>query len=104
MGERHGVKGGRALIVFIALLLLWSPWNIPQALEVTFIDVGQGDSILIETPKGKRILVDTGPLTQRFDAGERIIVPYLLQKGIKHLDALILTIPMLIMSGERRQC
>lgn len=91
LGRRVGIKGERALLVLIVLLFLWSPWNTPRVLEVTFIDVGQGDSILIETPKGTRILVDTGPQSQRFDAGERIIVPYLLQSGIKHLDALILT-------------
>jgi len=91
LGRRVGIKGERALLVLIVLLFLWSPWNTPRVLEVTFIDVGQGDSILIETPKGTRILVDTGPQSQGFDAGERIIVPYLLQSGIKHLDALILT-------------
>lgn len=88
---RIGFKGERVFLVFLVLLLLWSPWNTPRGLEITFIDVGQGDSILIETPKGERILVDTGPKSARFDAGERIVVPYLLQKGINHLDALILT-------------
>ncbi|MEA4902304.1 DNA internalization-related competence protein ComEC/Rec2 [Desulfitobacterium sp.] len=86
-----GLKGERIVLIFLVLLLLWSPWNTPHALEVTFIDVGQGDSILIETPKGARVLVDTGPKTSRFDAGERIVLPYLLQKGINRLDALILT-------------
>lgn len=90
-GKKVGIRGERAFLVVFVLLLLWSPWNTPRVLEVTFIDVGQGDSILIETPKGTRILVDTGPKSERFDAGERILVPYLLQNGIKHLDALILT-------------
>lgn len=90
-GKRVGLKGERALLVLLVLLFLWSPWNAPRVLEVTFIDVGQGDCILIETPKGMRILVDTGPVTERFDAGERIVVPFLLQKGINHLDALLLT-------------
>lgn len=91
LGGRMGIKGERALFVLLVLLLLWSPWHNPQVLEVTFIDVGQGDSVLIETPKGTRILVDTGPKSERFDAGERIILPFLLQSGIKNLDALILT-------------
>lgn len=91
--KRVGLKGERALLVLLVLLFLWSPWNTPQVLEVTFIDVGQGDSILIETPKGTKILVDTGPKSERFDAGERIVVPFLLQKGIRNLDALLLTHP-----------
>ncbi len=88
-----GIKGERVLAVVLLLLFLWSPWHAPGVLQVTFIDVGQGDCILIETPEEIRIMVDTGPKTSTFDAGERVIVPYLLQRGIKRLDALILTHP-----------
>ena len=62
-------------------------------LTVTMIDVGQGDAILLEFPNGKRMLVDTGPSSQRFDAGERTIVPFLNRKGIKKLDYLLITHP-----------
>lgn len=91
--EQLGIKPERVLIGLLLLLFLWSPWNTPDVLQVTLIDVGQGDCILIETPEGTRIMVDTGPKTDRFDAGEQIVVPYLLQQGIKRLDALILTHP-----------
>ncbi|EGW37893.1 DNA internalization-related competence protein ComEC/Rec2 [Desulfosporosinus sp. OT] len=77
-------------ILFI-VLLLWSPWNSRHDLEVVMIDVGQGDSILIRTPKKHAILLDAGPRSERFDAGERIVLPYLLQTGTGHLDALLIT-------------
>lgn len=79
--------GGILLIV----LLLWSPWNFQHDLEVVMIDVGQGDSILIRTPEKHAILLDAGPRSERFDAGERIVLPYLLQTGTGHLDALLIT-------------
>lgn len=91
--KRLGIRGYRLLVFLLLLLLLWSPWSAPSVLEVTLIDVGQGDCILIETPGGKRLMVDTGPKTDSFDAGERIIVPYLLEQGINSLDALFLTHP-----------
>lgn len=91
--KRLGIQGYRLLVFLLLLLLLWSPWSVPSVLEVTLIDVGQGDCILIETPGGKRLMVDTGPKTDSFDAGERIIVPYLLEQGINSLDALFLTHP-----------
>ncbi|MCX6121569.1 MAG: DNA internalization-related competence protein ComEC/Rec2 [Ignavibacteriales bacterium] len=57
----------------------------------TVLDVGQGDAILIEFPNTKRMLIDAGPLSQKFDAGERTIVPFLKRNGISKLDYLLIT-------------
>ncbi|PKN00344.1 MAG: MBL fold metallo-hydrolase [Elusimicrobia bacterium HGW-Elusimicrobia-2] len=67
-----------------------------NVLSVTYIDVGQGDSILIETPEGKNILIDAGngPTEwSSFDAGAGIIVPFLKKRGIKKLDYMIMSHP-----------
>lgn len=77
--------------ILLIFLFLWSPWNSQNDLEVVMIDVGQGDAILIRTPKKHAILLDAGPRSERFDAGERIVLPYLLQSGTGHLDALLIT-------------
>lgn len=82
------VQWGSVLLIF---LLLWRPWDSQHDLEVVIIDVGQGDSILIQTPKKHAILLDAGPRSERFDAGERIVLPYLLERGIRHLDALLIS-------------
>lgn len=81
----------RWAVVVLGALLLWSPWNWQHELEVTFLDVGQGDAVLIRTPGNHSLLIDSGPQTEKFDSGERIIVPYLLNVGIGKLDALIVT-------------
>jgi len=56
-------------------------------LEVSFLDVGQGDAILIETPSGQQILVDGGPDPERIclELGEE------LPSWDKSLDLLVLT-------------
>ncbi|MDR3601644.1 MAG: DNA internalization-related competence protein ComEC/Rec2 [Desulfosporosinus sp.] len=77
--------------ILVIVLFLWSPWNSQNDLEVVMIDVGQGDSILIRTPKNHALLLDTGPRSEKFDAGERIVLPYLLERGTGHLDALLIT-------------
>jgi competence protein ComEC len=71
--------------------------------EVSFIDVGQGDSILIKLPNNRgNYLIDTGGTIsfgnegwkqkkQKFEVGQDILVPYLKGKGIATLDLLILT-------------
>ena len=78
-------------MIALLALLLWSPWKVSKALEVTFLDVGQGDSMIIQTPEQHTILLDAGPRSERYDTGEKIIIPYLLHNGVKHLDAVIIT-------------
>src|SRR5690606_16175665 len=63
------------------------------ALEIHAIDVGQGDAIAIRTPAGQWILVDTGPRSDRFDAGRARVVPFLLEHGARTVDVLVLTHP-----------
>jgi len=86
-------------IVFVIINLLWSQ---EQGI-VTMIDVGQGDSILIQSPQGRTILIDSGGTLSfgdekewekkkdTFDTGEDIILPYLHYRGIKNLDFAVLT-------------
>lgn len=57
-------------------------------MKVHFIDVGQGDSILIQSPSNKNILIDGGPP----EAGKRV-VDYLTKLNINKLDLLIATHP-----------
>lgn len=90
-------------IAVLGLSALWiavvpaSPQFKPGALEVTAIDVGQGDSLLVVLPEGHTLLVDAGGLPQwahsDFDMGEEVVSPYLWSRGISHLDAVAITHP-----------
>lgn len=74
--------------VAVALVSL-RPVGGPGRLEVAFLDVGQGDAILVTTPKGSRILIDAGPsgrdLGQQLDA----VLPH----WERSIDALLITHP-----------
>ncbi len=82
----------------IALVCDLAYWNLKDSfqknLELTFIDVGHGDSILIEFPKGKKMLIDGGGLYEdRFDIGKNVIAPFLWKEKIRKIDTLVLTHP-----------
>jgi competence protein ComEC len=71
----------------------------PGVLEVTAIDVGQGDSLLLVSPQGKTLLVDAGGPTGggaqapsgNFEIGEDVVSPVLWGRNIRRLDAVALT-------------
>lgn len=65
--------------------------NIDQDLNIYFIDVGQGDSTLIQS-KGKNVLIDAGGnMKSDYDIGEKVLYPYLNARNIRCLDYVIIS-------------
>ncbi|MEO6694501.1 MAG: DNA internalization-related competence protein ComEC/Rec2 [Ignavibacteria bacterium] len=76
--------------LILAALFLYS-FEFKKNLRITFIDVGQGDCALIQTPDDEIILVDCGIITYTYNSGERTIAPLLRRNGIDKIDLIILT-------------
>jgi competence protein ComEC len=83
-----------AVLVAVIGLTQYGPFVKKQAplegrlLKVHFIDVGQGDSILVQTPDGRNVLVDAGD-----EGSGDTVVRYLLSKGVHRIDLLVITHP-----------
>jgi competence protein ComEC len=76
------------------------PQRHPGQLELTVLDVGQGDSLFLVSPGGKTLLIDGGgafsgfpgkPENNGIDPGEEAVSPYLWSRGFKHIDYVAVT-------------
>ncbi len=62
--------------------------------QISFLDVGQGTATLLEYPSGFRVLIDGGGSSfATTNVGELVIAPFLWNKGIRKIDAIVVTHP-----------
>ena len=91
-------KNNKKILIIVILLVIIFNFIFPiftskrSNLEINFIDVGQGDSTLIRV-NNKNILIDGGGSSygETFEVGEMTLFPYLLDRGIKKLDYVIIS-------------
>jgi competence protein ComEC len=83
------------LLAFNALVWGWCAAQRGDALKITFLDVGQGDSAFVEFPGGGNLLIDAGTGGEEgvFDTGRNVVAPYIWNTGARRIDAIIVTHP-----------
>lgn len=82
------------IVISVTLILNFTAdINWKGDLKIYFVDVGQGDSTYICTPKGTKILIDGGGSREpeKYDVGKKILLPYILDRRVKKIDYIIVS-------------
>lgn len=95
------IKKWNVVVITIVVLIYVSNINIftfslkdiiYPTMKIRMIDVGQGDSIFITTPRNQTILIDGGGVyLGKYDVGKKVVLPYLLDRGFATLDYVIIS-------------
>ncbi|MCH4072989.1 DNA internalization-related competence protein ComEC/Rec2 [Pseudoramibacter sp.] len=97
-------KSGQLAALFLAAVFtVWmiTPGFLPHHLKITYLDVGQGDAALIETPEGHYYMIDGGGYEEQIpgngkaehesEISQSVLLPALYSKGIDHLDGVFIS-------------
>ncbi len=92
----RGVLARHTFVLLAAgvTLLVLCPARVPAdgRLTLTMLDVGQGDCLVVRSPRGRVMVVDTGGSWEGgLDVGESVVGPYLWSRGVLRLDRMVLT-------------
>lgn len=91
------------LVLMLPVVFLQFQWKMNPHLVISFVDVGQGDCIVIELPYRRKVyVIDSGGVLRfqqeawkerrtPYEVGRQVVVPYLKGKGISTIDKLILS-------------
>ncbi len=96
----HRLIASSCLFLLIGYAFVAPIWD--KGTQITFLDVGQGDAVVLETKRGHVIVIDGGnkasPREEKWrwkrkpiDMGERVVLPFLKSRGIRQIDFWILT-------------
>jgi competence protein ComEC len=99
---RLALSSGLLACSALIAIFPFAPIRSAGKLEVTVLDVGQGDSLFVISPQGKTLLIDGGGAFGGFggrelqkgnaiDPGEEAVSPYLWSRGYRRLDVVALT-------------
>lgn len=86
----RGARWGSGCLFVMGLILLGMRFG--NGAQIIFLDVGQGDCVLIQTEAGENYLYDCGS-TSRSNVGKYVLLPYLKYRGIRNLDAIFVSHP-----------
>ncbi|WP_130818859.1 DNA internalization-related competence protein ComEC/Rec2 [Anaerococcus vaginimassiliensis] len=89
--ERKLIKRNINLLMVSAIILILSLVSDFNKISYQMIDIGQGDSFLIND-RGEYYLIDVGgPNYKTYNSGERVLVPYLKSLGIKNIKGIFIS-------------
>lgn len=91
--KKFSIRVHKTIIFYLLFVILLKAlfFNLDSRLTVNFIDVGQGDSILLKTKEGNYLIDTGGNIFGDFDVGKNILLPYLEKEGVFKLQGVFIS-------------
>ncbi len=92
---KRGLAGGALVFLVVPWFVGIPRWGSIASLEITFLDVGQGDGALVRFPSGEVMVVDGGKRFHELDVGRTVVAPMLWNQSVRKIDYLVASHPQL---------